>query len=251
MKTKRINFLLFAIIPLLCLGATVIKISQFPNTATLSNTDLFIVASGSTNKNVSWLQLQSAIGTNKPGAAGQVLTSQGTNGAPYWGTASGGGDQVWTNAGNGVSLIGSPVGISYHSDLSLGQTNRLLFSTSLSTSPSFEGYAQVDINPTFLGKPVAYIFMDAQNTNLDEVTLELSCDSEIVGNYLIYGQTNGTGIFGLNDSGVVKANGFTDILGNSPPQVGGLTISITVVTNGTDTATLIFTNGILMRLTAP
>lgn len=34
-----------------------LKISQYPNTATLANGDLFIVASGATNKNISWLQL--------------------------------------------------------------------------------------------------------------------------------------------------------------------------------------------------
>lgn len=33
------------------------KISQYPNTATLGNSDLFIIASGSTNKNIRWGQL--------------------------------------------------------------------------------------------------------------------------------------------------------------------------------------------------
>lgn len=51
----------------LVLGATtIIKISSFPNTTTAANGDLFLLASGSTNKNISWAQLKQQIGTNPP-----------------------------------------------------------------------------------------------------------------------------------------------------------------------------------------
>lgn len=46
-------------------GATiVVKISQFPNTTAPAGSDLFLLASGSTNKNITWNQLKDAIGTN-------------------------------------------------------------------------------------------------------------------------------------------------------------------------------------------
>jgi len=65
-KTQRRESLLaVAVLALFCIAATVItKISQYPNTATLSNTDLFIVASGATNKNISYSQLRSLILAN-------------------------------------------------------------------------------------------------------------------------------------------------------------------------------------------
>lgn len=58
MKTKR--FLIgLALIITTSLVLAQMKISQYPNTATPANGDLFLLASGSTNKNISWQQLMS------------------------------------------------------------------------------------------------------------------------------------------------------------------------------------------------
>src|SRR5678815_1298703 len=48
-----------------CTAATVvIKVSQFPNVTAPAGSDLFLLASTTTNKNISWNQLKDAIGTN-------------------------------------------------------------------------------------------------------------------------------------------------------------------------------------------
>ena len=67
MKTKFLIAFLFIVLAITyCAKAAtiVVKISQFPNTTTPGGTDLFLLASGSTNKNISWNQLKDAIGTN-------------------------------------------------------------------------------------------------------------------------------------------------------------------------------------------
>lgn len=63
---KKLFFVpLLACLAFLTMGATIIvKISEFPNTTTPGGSDLFILASGATNKNISWNQLKEAIGTN-------------------------------------------------------------------------------------------------------------------------------------------------------------------------------------------
>src|SRR5678815_5033036 len=45
-------------------ATVVIKISQFPNVSAPNGNDLFLLASTTTNKNISWNQLRDAIGTN-------------------------------------------------------------------------------------------------------------------------------------------------------------------------------------------
>lgn len=77
------------LISLMAVAATVVKISEFPNTATLSNNDLFVVASGSTNKNIKYGDLVSQLNTN-------LSTS--------------GGSQVWTNDGEftWITDLGAP-----------------------------------------------------------------------------------------------------------------------------------------------
>jgi hypothetical protein len=80
MKTTKlyIGSFLTGVICFFLLGAaspTGKKISEYPNTATLSNTDLFIVASGNTNKNISWLQLSNQIMQSIP----QTWLPNGTN----------------------------------------------------------------------------------------------------------------------------------------------------------------------------
>ncbi len=58
-------FILFALVFCAKAATTVIKISDFPNTATLSGTELFLIAvPGVTNKNITWNQLKEQIGTN-------------------------------------------------------------------------------------------------------------------------------------------------------------------------------------------
>ncbi len=70
MKTKfRIAiatcFILFALVFCAKAATVVIKVSDFPNTATLSGTDLLLIAvPGVTNKNINFSQFRAAIGTN-------------------------------------------------------------------------------------------------------------------------------------------------------------------------------------------
>src|SRR5262245_53601912 len=47
-------------------ATVVIKVSQFPNVSATDGSDLFLLASTTTNKNISWNQLRDAIGTNPP-----------------------------------------------------------------------------------------------------------------------------------------------------------------------------------------
>src|SRR5678815_600821 len=47
-------------------ATVVIKISQFPNVSAPNGNDLFLLASTTTNKNISWNQLKDALGTNPP-----------------------------------------------------------------------------------------------------------------------------------------------------------------------------------------
>lgn len=63
--------------------------------------------------------------------------------------------------------------------------------------------------------------------------------------------TNATIVFQSDQNGVIKGNGFRKVNGNAPAEVGGITYNLTVVTNGVNTATLHFTNGVLMTVTAP
>jgi len=64
MKKLLIPFLILSM-AFSSIGATiVVKISQFPNTTAPAGSDLFLLASGSTNKNITWNQLKDAIGTN-------------------------------------------------------------------------------------------------------------------------------------------------------------------------------------------
>ncbi len=58
-------FILIALVFCSKAATVVIKISDFPNTATLSGNNLFLVAvPGVTNKNITWNQLKAQIGTN-------------------------------------------------------------------------------------------------------------------------------------------------------------------------------------------
>lgn len=61
-----------------------------------------------------------------------------------------------------------------------------------------------------------------------------------------------TNIFKVNAGpNYVGATAFRTIGNTAPADVGGMTYSLSVVTNGTDTATMHFTNGVLMSITAP
>ena len=68
---KKTFFPLIALLVALFIGVTsvhaatvVIKVSQFPNVSSPAGSDLFLLASATTNKNISWNQLKDAIGTN-------------------------------------------------------------------------------------------------------------------------------------------------------------------------------------------
>jgi len=64
MKKLLLPFLILSMV-FSSIGATiVVKISQFPNTTAPAGGDLFLLASGATNKNITWNQLKDAIGTN-------------------------------------------------------------------------------------------------------------------------------------------------------------------------------------------
>jgi hypothetical protein len=63
MKTTRF-FAVLALVLGTCVVLAQLKISQYPNTATPQPGDLFILASGVTNKNVSWTQLQALLPNN-------------------------------------------------------------------------------------------------------------------------------------------------------------------------------------------
>lgn len=75
------------------------------------------------------------------------------------------------------------------------------------------------------------------------------------GNYLLTDlftiKNGGTNVVSVNKDGLLKSGGYRDVSGGSPADVGGITANLTVITNGTDTATLHFTNGVLMSITAP
>lgn len=55
------------------------KISEYPNTASIAGTDLFLLASGNTNKNIRWNQIRPYIDVRDYGAVGDGLTDNTTS----------------------------------------------------------------------------------------------------------------------------------------------------------------------------
>lgn len=55
------------LVALLCVAATITKISDYPAVTVPATNDLFLLASGATNKNITYANLKAAIGTNGAG----------------------------------------------------------------------------------------------------------------------------------------------------------------------------------------
>lgn len=101
------------------------KISQYPNTATLTGTNLFIIAAGTTNKNISYEQLSNLLAAAIGGGGGgaQVWTNDSVftwlSGFPapdYSGSGTvGPGFQIRTNgsvySGKDVAIFGTLTGV--------------------------------------------------------------------------------------------------------------------------------------------
>lgn len=207
-------------------------------------------------------------------AAPPILRQFGTTNTPTALTniiqsLAGGGSQVWTNDAGVVSLIDTNHGINIGSlspltglskhwinfggalDVdSVGSHDINIETTSSENDYNNDAYInlQTSVNDGDIANGLFYLSVN--NTNITHAfAVSLKAGDPAAGS--IYFKTNSTFVFKITPDGVVSANGFAAVNGSYPPNVGGVTYNLKVVTNGSDTATLHFTNGVLMSVTAP
>lgn len=270
---KRNPWLFYIILPLLLLGVaatyTVVKISQFPNTASLAGTDLFLVASGTTNKNISWTQLQAIL---PAGAGSQVWTNDAAG--FIWPAAYPAPDLIG-RINPGPPILFTPSGAIWIGRNSVQDSNPttqhgiVAFSCTDSNDfpkfnfdfvmadnedygmySSFTGSLNVFTNGVDVGTAYSTLSLQAGGTNTDWASVEMHVTSGFtVSPFKI--TTNSVSIFEVGKYGTVNATAYRNSSGGLPGDVGGITYNLKVITNGTDTATLRFTNGVLMSVTAP
>lgn len=74
MKTRLVSLLFLVTVAVLTMAVVVVKVSQFPNVATPAATDLFLLASTTTNKNIRYDQLKSSINATNVDGSGLANT---------------------------------------------------------------------------------------------------------------------------------------------------------------------------------
>lgn len=110
LNIERIHIALLALLAVLVMGATiVVKISSFPAVTTPASGDLFLLASGATNKNVSYGNLKSSINATNVNGSGLANT------LPFWLTTNRlsfvpNGEGILVNDGSGSLLWTTNVG---------------------------------------------------------------------------------------------------------------------------------------------
>lgn len=95
----------------------------------------------------------------------------------------------------------------------------------------------INMDPMFDNGIEAFRFSTVSNVSPTDVLF--SVENQLTNKAVILG------------NGTVEAGAFRTLSNTAPADVGGITYNLTVVTNGANTATLHFTNGVLMSVTAP
>lgn len=131
-------------------------------------------------------------------------------------------------------------------DVSAGEPTRQYFMVETTSDSSQTNYAMLNATINLDNGTAFNVIYKASETSQSSVNLS----ANNAGPSMDMLATNGVQLFKVDKAGTVTAKGFVGPMGYTN-IVGGLTANITVVTNGANTATLHFTNGILMEYTAP
>lgn len=95
----------------------------------------------------------------------------------------------------------------------------------------------------------ALLSLDVKQTNNLRTTISLQSGPYY--DKFIESLVNFQSVASLGTNGSWNAVSYRGLGGSSPANVGGITANLTVLTNGANTATMHFTNGVLMSITAP
>ncbi len=128
---RRIFTTLAGLLALISIAATlIVKISEFPAVTTPSDTDLFLLASGSTNKNVTFANLRNALGGSSTNVVNNLYSTNVYSTTNYY-TVGKGGKLIVTN---GIT----PLDVTASSLLRV-DSNQKIAATTVGTGLSFDG----------------------------------------------------------------------------------------------------------------